>query len=405
MKNNTKSTASRKNFLTLALLFTLAAIGVHLYLTQHFFDLKAGASEGASFCNINETFNCDAVSASKYSAFMGIPMALWGAITNLVLLYFLLVSKFNLVQDRSRASRYAFMLSLVTVAASLVMGTISLTAMSNICIFCVATYALSILGFICVWLGADDVNPENLKEDLISVFTSERWVLGFAIGIPAIAFIANLMIADSYGLGKANKIAAERVAYWSASPEQKFDLSQGLTMQAGTAEPVMTIVEFADFRCPHCKMAAPSLHAFTKAHPDVRLVFKPFPLDGTCNDAMKNGGDGISCGMAFAVMCSEKLAQKGWAAHDYIFSRQQEMTMAMNLDSNLTDIAGHVQVKLEDLKACVNDPAQQDLVRKMAREGETAQIQGTPAVFVNGKLLQNGQLLPILDAAYKTLKK
>lgn len=400
-----KNTASKKHFLTLALLFTLAAIGVHIYLTQHFFDLKAGASEGASFCNINEVFNCDAVTASKFASFLGIPMALWGAVTNMVLFYFLLVSKFNLVQDRERTGRYAFVISTITLVASIVMGIISLTAIGNICLFCVATYVLSILGFIMIALGSYDLSVANIKEDLISLFSTEKWALGFLIAIPVFAFVGNLMIAESYGLNQAEKIAHEKVSYWSVAPEQKFDLSQGLSVQVGKAEPVMTIVEFADFRCPHCKMAAPSLHAFTKSHPDVKLVFKPFPLDGTCNDAMKQGGDGISCGLAFAVMCSEKLAQKGWAAHDYIFANQHEITVAMNLDNNLNDIANHVKVNVEELKACVKDPAQQEQVRKMAKEGEVAQIQGTPAVFVNGRVLQQGQLLPVLEAAYKTLKK
>ncbi|MNK07760.1 Vitamin K epoxide reductase family protein [compost metagenome] len=389
----------------MAILLTLAAIGVHIYLTQHFFDLKAGASEGGALCNINEVFNCDAVTASKYSAFLGIPIALWGAATNAILLYFLLVSRFNMVQDRARSSRYALVIATGTVVASVVMGVISLSSVGNICIFCVSAYVLSLLGFGATWMGAEDLTLANVKEDLISVFTSERWVLGFLVAIPVLAFVSNLMIKESYGLGQAEKVANEKVAYWQLSPQQNFDLSAGLVMQApGGKEPVMTIVEFADFRCPHCKMAAPTLHAFTKAHPDVKLVFKPFPLDGTCNDAMKQGGDGISCGLAFSVMCAEKMAQKGWAAHDYIFDNQRDITMLMNLDKNLDDISTHIGVKADDMKACVKSPEIQAAVRAMAKEGEVAQIQGTPAVFVNGKVLNQGQLIPILEAAYKTLK-
>lgn len=166
----------------------------------------------------------------------------------------------------------------------------------------------------------------------------------------------------------------------------------------------MTVVAFADFRCPHCKMAAPTLHAFTKSHPDVKLVFKPFPLDGTCNDAIKSGGDGISCGLAATVMCSEKIAQKGWAAHDYIFEKQMEITQAQNLDKNIDSVASALNIANEELKKCVKEPSIIELVKKMAKEGETAQIQGTPTVFVNGKLLGGGQLLPVLEAAYRSIK-
>lgn len=34
--------------------------------------------QGESFCNINDTFNCDVVSKSPYSKFLGIPVALIG---------------------------------------------------------------------------------------------------------------------------------------------------------------------------------------------------------------------------------------------------------------------------------------------------------------------------------------
>ncbi|AFY01755.1 fused vitamin K epoxide reductase/thioredoxin [Bdellovibrio bacteriovorus] len=401
-----KNTASKSKFLLIAMIATLIGVGIHIYLTLHYYDIKFGLSAGDSMCNINEVLNCDAVTASKFSALLGVPIALWGAMTNLVLVYFLGVTRFNLVQDSDRTSRYALLLSGVTVVASVVMGLISVTAMSNLCIFCISAYVLSIIGFIFTWMGAEDVTAENISNDIKDIFTSERWVAGFLLAIPAFAFLANIMYLESHGLSDVEKMAKEKVAYWQVAPQQNFDLTKGLSMQKGTEEPVMTIVEFADFRCGHCKHAAAPLHNFTKNHPDVRLIYKPFPLDGTCNEAMKNGGgDGISCGLAFATLCSEKIAQKGWVAHDYIFDNQEEITRMMNLDKNLESIATATGIQLEELKTCVKGTEIPEVVRNTAKEGEVAQIRGTPAIFVNGKLLDSGQLIPVLEAAYKTLKK
>ncbi|MFV8259109.1 vitamin K epoxide reductase family protein [Bdellovibrio bacteriovorus] len=401
-----KNTASKSKFLLIAMIATLIGVGVHIYLTLHYYDIKFGLSAGDSMCNINEVLNCDAVTASKFSALLGVPIALWGVMTNLVLLYFLGVTRFNLVQDSDRTSRYALLLSGVTVVASVVMGLISVTAMSNLCIFCISAYVLSVVGFIFTWMGAEDVTAENISNDIKDIFTSERWVAGFLLAIPAFAFLANIMYLESHGLSDMEKMAKEKVAYWQVAPQQNFDLTKGLSMQKGTDEPVMTIVEFADFRCGHCKHAAAPLHNFTKNHPDVRLIYKPFPLDGTCNEAMKNGGgDGISCGLAFATLCSEKIAQKGWVAHDYIFDNQEEITRMMNLDKNLESIATATGIQLEELKTCVKGTEIPEIVRNTAKEGEVAQIRGTPAIFVNGKLLDGGQLIPVLEAAYKTLKK
>lgn len=400
-----KNTSSKNKLLIFALISTLLAVGIHTYLTQHFYGLKFGTIEGQSICNVSEVLNCDAVSASKFSEFLGIPMAMWGLMTNIVLLYFLTVTHFNLVEDKAKTSRYAFYLSGITVIASLVMGAISFTLLHNLCIFCIATYFLSFIGLFFILKAAEDLSISNFKSDVADIFSTEKWVGGFLVAIPALSFLGNIMYLESHGFSEIEKIAGEKIAYWQASPAQNFDLSAGLSYQQSPVEPVMTIVEFADFRCPHCKHAAPTLHAFAKSHSDVKLIFKPFPLDGTCNEAIKGGGDGISCGLASAVMCAEKMAQKGWATHDYFFENQMDVVQVRNLDKNLEDAAKAVQLPLDELKNCVKDPATQELIRKMAKEGETAQIQGTPTIFANGKLLSGGQLLPILEAAYRSLRK
>ena len=109
MKNNAKN-----SFLLIALISTLLSLGVFGYLSTHYYELKFGAPTASSMCNISDVMNCDAVAASSYSALFGIPMALWGLATNLILLYCLLVTRFNLVQDKEKASRYTLMLAGVT---------------------------------------------------------------------------------------------------------------------------------------------------------------------------------------------------------------------------------------------------------------------------------------------------
>lgn len=399
-----KNSVRKNKFILLSLLTTLIAVGVHIYLTQHYYGLKYGTLEGPSMCNVNEVLNCDAVSASKFSSFLGIPMAMWGVFTNIILLYFLAVTHLNLVQDRAKTSRYALMFSGITVAASLIMGSISLILMHNLCLFCIVTYVLSFLGFFGAWMGAESATCKNLTEDFKDIFSSEKWVAGFLIAIPALSFLGNLMYLESHGFAEIDKIANEKVAYWQVAAVQNFDPATGLSYQNGTTEPRLTVVEFADFRCPHCKQAAPTLHAFAKSHSDVKLIFKPFPLDGTCNEAIRGGGDGISCGLAAAVICAEKLSQKGWATHDYFFENQMDIIRIQNLDKNLEAVSSAVSLNAEELKTCVKDPGTLETIRKMAKEGEVAQIQGTPTVFLNGKLLSGGQLLPILEAAYRSLK-
>src|SRR5262245_32456387 len=81
-----------KTRVQLALVGCLLSVGIHIYLALHYYPLKLGIAGSQSLCNINEKFNCDAVAASQYSAFLDIPMAIWGAVVNALLFGLVLMS-------------------------------------------------------------------------------------------------------------------------------------------------------------------------------------------------------------------------------------------------------------------------------------------------------------------------
>ncbi len=388
--------------LSLAVLFSLISVGVHAYLSSHYYDLKLGAASGGSFCNINSYLNCDAVTASKYSTFLGVPMAIWGFFTNLIAAYIFSVARFNLSADNERTARYGFVFSLAIFATSLIMGSISLILIGNICLFCVSVYVLSFLTFVTAGFGIR-WNIKSLARDIKDLFKTQKWILGCLIAIPAFSYTAHSMILESHGFSNIAKLVNEKIAYWQVAPEQKFDPTQGLILQKKNDTPVvMTIVEFADFRCPHCRDAYPALHAFTESHPDVRLIFKPFPLDGTCNAAL-TGGDGISCALAFITQCAEKIGKKGWQVHNYLFDNQ-ETFRSLPLAAAADKVCAENGLNCDELKTCAKSDETVLEVKNLASEGAAAKIQGTPSIFVNSKILSGGQLLPILDEAYRKIK-
>ena len=48
----------------------------------------------------------------------------------------------------------------------------------------------------------------------------------------------------------------------------------------GNPEGDVTVVEFFDYRCPYCRRVAPDLEALIDGDPDVRVVFKEWPILG-----------------------------------------------------------------------------------------------------------------------------
>src|SRR5438874_2285036 len=96
-----------KTLTKITLLGAALSVVISLYLAYHYYPIKFGFSSGPSVCSINATFDCDAVAASSYSAFLGIPMALWGAAANLMIFLMVLGQWWQLSDHTERMRRAA----------------------------------------------------------------------------------------------------------------------------------------------------------------------------------------------------------------------------------------------------------------------------------------------------------
>lgn len=388
--------------LVINIVLSLFALALHAYLTQKFFDLQNGAASGESICNVGALWNCDAVSSSSYAQVLGFPLALWAFCVHLVYIAAQVITVLS--SDKKSVWAAATSVGSVIVAlASVIMLSISLLKLKNYCLFCFVAYGLSFVGLLLVHfsglsLGSLVSNLKNLIQNKLA------W--GLVLAVPVSVFVFAKSWGGPFSESRAQMQMQDQILAWKAAPEQNFDLTLGIHMGAPLETAKMTIVEFADFRCPHCKFAAPTLKAFTQGRQDVALIFKPFPLDGTCNPSPSfNGqGDGISCRLAFAAFCADQLEKKGWELTQKIFNSQDDyrlLSRMEDVDSKLC--AEGVTSDCEKLKACMSEDNTRVQIQKMAQEGITAQIRGTPSFFINKKELGGAQFLPVLQAAEKAL--
>ena len=392
---------SMKRFWVLAaVLSSVASALIHTYLAYHSYELKFGFSEGHSLCNVNDHFNCDAVSLSRFANFMGIPLAAWGLATHLFMIFLLIIWSVGLAQNRERILSFARWLSVLILAASLMMGGISILALSTYCLFCIGTYVLSLL----LWAslsfasaGSEETrNPLSLFKD---IWSEHRWMLVGLFLVPVFSYTIHLMMVDSFGVKDLDVLVSSSLEAWTADTEKSFT-EEGLVFQNGTGPAVMTIVEFADFLCPHCQAAYQPLHSFISGHAGAKLVLKLYPLDGSCNPDIKEHGDNVRCILASAAYCADSLNHKGWALADLIFEDQASWNSG-NVRSKLNQTLGALALDEKAMNECIDSTATNSRVQKTAQEGHG--ISGTPTLFVNGKQLRHGQILAFLSAAAKSL--
>ena len=151
----------------------------------------------------------------------------------------------------------------------------------------------------------------------------------------------------------------------------------------GPADAKVTVIEFFDFQCPHCKQVADKAGAIVKAKTGVRLVYKQYPLD--FHPAAKTAA-------FFAVAAA---SQGKWqAAPDAFFANQDKLDD--DLVSKLAKDAGIDMAKLEAAKA-----AALTMVEADRREGDAAGVEGTPTFYVNGRMVDFEELAQAIDDALK----
>jgi protein-disulfide isomerase/uncharacterized membrane protein len=387
----------------LAILATLVSMAFHFYLSWTYYPLKFAQSDGNLICNINATFNCDAVAASNFSSFLNVPLAVWGLSTNFIFLILLLIYAFRLTDYPEKTFRKINYLALFIAGSSIIMGLISLIYLSVFCLFCIGAYITSLLSLALVW-DKSSFKASTVLDELKGLISENKSFLVLILCIPILSFLINSSLVNQYGAGNLNQVINSSLFDWTQNEKQTLDAEPSLALGPDRQNATMIISEFADFLCGHCKHAAPSLHAFSRGHQGVRFEFYSFALDGECNEVVPQAV-GAPCFLAKAVYCGNK-QNFGWNLHDIIFENQNEFysnTSASKAEETLRALVDINKLNWDELKSCIDSDEALASIKTQGKTGDASGVKGTPTIFVNGKKLPRGQLLPVLEAVYKTL--
>jgi len=173
----------------------------------------------------------------------------------------------------------------------------------------------------------------------------------------------------------AEELAAERDVEYVLGPF-RVDLDLTGAPAIGPEDAPVTLVEFSDFECPYCKSFAPTLDQVKASYPDqVRIVFLQFPLREIHPNAQK---------AAEASLCIHEQG-KFWEAHDLFFAEQSALTVP-----ELQEKAGQLGLDMAAFNACFESEKYVDSIEDDLRKGFEAGVNGTPAVFINGRPLPGG---------------
>jgi protein-disulfide isomerase len=147
----------------------------------------------------------------------------------------------------------------------------------------------------------------------------------------------------------------------------------------GPEKAPVTIVEFSDLQCPHCKDAQPIIEKLLAAEPNARFVFQNYPLP------MHNWAAKAA---RYADCVGRTSNDAFWKFVQGTFDQQTNITES-NADEKLTAIADTAGVKGADVAACANKPDTRARIDKSVALGAAVGVTGTPTVYINGRHIGN----------------
>jgi protein-disulfide isomerase len=143
----------------------------------------------------------------------------------------------------------------------------------------------------------------------------------------------------------------------------------------GPASAPVTVVEFSDLQCPHCKEAAPTIEKLLTDDPNIHFVFQNFPLP-MHNWAMKAA--------EYADCVGRSSNDAFWKYISSVYAAQTDIT-AENADQKLTDLANSSGVNGKDIAVCAAKPETQSRVESSVALGKSVDVNATPTLFINGR--------------------
>jgi protein-disulfide isomerase len=154
-------------------------------------------------------------------------------------------------------------------------------------------------------------------------------------------------------------------------PMQKIDVDVANAPMRGEPHAPVTLVEFSDFQCPHCKHLQPALEGILNDYRgQVKLYFKNYPIERAHPDAK----------LAAAAALAAGKQGKFWQFHDKLFAGDQEHEDMSVLEKYAKDL------KLDVKKWKADIETSKDQVAKDHADGEKVDVGATPTLFIDGRL-------------------
>jgi protein-disulfide isomerase len=372
--------AKRPALATLAL--ALVGLVISLLIARTHAQINAGLATG---CSVNEAVDCVPVLSSSYAYLFGLPVAWWA-----IAAYLAMAAGALIVLTTGSATRRRQVANLLLIAASgailfsAYLAFIAFVVLGHVCPQCAGLYVVNLLLLAATaWLASATQSSARDQQ----AWRARLPLIGGGVAAMLVVVVASVFWK---GLTSAEALTATEVcqrdpdfcARYKNLPVVPLDLPGGHLK--GSADAPVTIVEFSDFECGHCKLAYEGLKQTLPMYgKDVQVRFHHYPLDAACNTSIPaGGGHKFACLAAMAAECAAAQG-KFWEYHDTLFDNQPSFSR-----DELLGYADDLGLDRTRFTACLDSDAPRAAIRQDVASGTKLGVESTPTLYLNGRTVR-----------------
>ena len=330
-----------------------------------------------SVCAMSDRINCETVAISPYSVFAGIPVSVWGIAGYVAMTVLALWADPIARPHKTWPVGLLLLLTGFSVATSAVLGFISATRIDSICLFCTASYVINAALFaiaVTTWRQTHLGLGRAVVEDIKVLRARPRTTA--SLGLIAAAVVGGL-----YGYYPRYWHAPG----WADLPQLASGIDQNGHHWIGARDPKLTLVEFSDYQCPHCRAAHKDIRALAAKHPEqVRLIHRHLPLDMACHPGVRRPFHRYACLFAEAAECAGQ-QNKFWEMNDALFSTQDTVKAAK---VDVVKLAVRLGLNIAQFNHCREIHGAKTRLEADIRASMDRRLYGTPSFLVGDELYQ-----------------
>ncbi len=370
------------------LLFGLALLGmldvVHLFIQQNR-EFEDGCLGLTSLGSAGSTFDCAAVTTGPGSELFGISNITWGfgfylLVAGLTVLVF---SSEPAIREWIQGGRTGLL-----AGGFLYSGYLTYLQLGQIGAFCAlclvsAVIATLLLGTQVVLLASSSASTTSPMSSRLV----KRQIALFVYFVAAALVLAGTDLVYFDGWQTPSESARASAASLSPKAPEECELETSKSpvrekgaslvnfqdITKGNGESGVTVIEYFDPNCPHCKDFHQIMKKLVKAHSeDVRFVYKPFPLRQSSLPEIQ---------ALYVAAQSGKFSEM----LDAQYARQGRSGISMG---DLRAIASEIDMDPDVLSNRVKNNEYRDQVLKQRKRAVKAGVDSTPTVLVNGHFVK-----------------